>query len=73
MSREILHHRVDHDFTTHTPPQHRIDDIEDLRHRFKDVAHVAIGTCPEGRELSLALSHLEMGLMYAVAAIARET
>lgn len=58
--------------TNHTPSPERIKDIEELRGDFKVTAGGVILRCPPSRERSLALTHLEQALMWAVAGIARE-
>lgn len=57
---------------------HRIEEprdaerIEELRSAFASVAVMVCEATPAGREQSLALTELEVGLMHAVSAIARE-
>lgn len=69
---EDLHVRVELNMTNQAPIAESVVGLfEALRIPFKAAAHTAIDLCPPGRELSLALTHLEEGLMQAVAAIAR--
>jgi hypothetical protein len=58
-------------FTYHAPKPLQIARYQELRETFCAVALGLQQNCPEGRELSLALTHLEQALMYANAAIAR--
>jgi len=72
MSKEDLHIRVENDFTYHKPVAGdgwalRYDQVSKLT---KMVAHDLIELCPEGRDLSLALTHLEDVRMRANKAIA---
>lgn len=72
MTSEDLHDRIDHDFTNHPPVDPGVvDTFEILRLTFKDAAHTVVDRCPASREQSLALTNLEQGLMYAIAAVAR--
>ena len=64
--------RVRHDFTLHPPQNERVGaDMDDFRERFKSLAMYVAAFAPAGREQSLALTHLEEGLFWAIAAIAR--
>jgi len=54
---------------------HQLDDpermkCEDIRGRAKEFAKFLVEKCPQSRELSLALTHLQETVMFAVAAIA---
>jgi len=71
MAKDALHARIAWDFTNHTPAPDAIKAIEYLRARFEDLGHDVIRACPEGRELSLALTKMDESLRDAVAAIAR--
>lgn len=68
---EELHARIEWDFTNHAPTEDGLSLVQSLRSSAKAFAHMIVGTCPEGREKSLALTHVEEALMYAVASIAR--
>lgn len=68
---EELHARIEWDFTNHAPTEDGLSLIVSIRTSAKAFAHMIVGTCPEGREKSLALTHVEEALMYATAALAR--
>ena len=60
-----------HNLTNHKPTDEGIKLIEDNRDGTIKLAGTFIENCPEGRERSLALTHLETALFYANAAVAR--
>jgi hypothetical protein len=68
--------RIETNFTYH-PPKRTEDEhdqpsrYETIRNKGKELAILLTHNCPEGRELSLALTHLEEAVMWANAAIAR--
>lgn len=68
---EELHERIEWDFNNHAPTDDGLSLIGSLRSSAKAFAHMIASTCPDGREKSLALTHVETALMYAVASIAR--
>lgn len=59
--------------TNHRPTDAEIHTIEALREDFIDLGEAVEEVCPPSREASLAITHLEQSLMWAVAAIARAT
>lgn len=71
IAKSELHARVNRNLTNHTPPEPKIADIELLRTSAKELGHLIVDICPEGREKSLAITDLESTLMWAVASIAR--
>jgi hypothetical protein len=52
--------------TNHTPPQQAMAQIEQLREHAKELGEAIIRKCPDTRERSLALTHLEETVMWAV-------
>lgn len=73
MAKEALHQRIDRD-GTYYPVQNPViqDKMAMLRDRTMVLAHLAVDACPEGRELSLALTDLlDNFLPHAIAALAR--
>jgi hypothetical protein len=70
-TNEELEQIWDWNLTNHTPTKVGIKKIETLREAAKDYAEVIIKLCPETRERSLALTHLEDSLYSANAAVAR--
>ena len=61
-------------FTYHPPiGLGQADKYEDLRHMALEVSRVIDQLCPDSREKSLAIKHLEEVVMWANAAIARHT
>lgn len=70
---ESLHDRVEWNLTNHAPEnQTAIPRFEAIREVGKDFSHLIIALCPDGRDRSLALTHVEDAVMRAVAAIARD-
>jgi predicted nuclease with TOPRIM domain len=62
-----LHNR----FTYHAPKPGQPAKYEDIRAAGRYLAHLLVNLCPDGRELSLAVTKLEESIMWANAAIAR--
>ena len=67
---------MDHDdlknrFTYHAPKHDQAARYEAIRLRAGDLAHWLADECPAGRELSLAVTHLEEAVFWANASIAR--
>lgn len=67
-----LHDRVEHNLTTHPPTSdEQIEAFEELRQLAKDLSHAVVELVPEGREQSMALTHIEDAAMQAIAGVAR--
>ena len=62
---------IENRFTYHAPSPDQIKRYEKIRYMALGWALSLIESCPESRELSLALTHLDQAVMYANAAIAR--
>lgn len=62
---------IDHRFTHHPPTAIKVERHESVRADAKALAHRLNETLPEGREKSLAITHLEEVVFWANAAIAR--
>lgn len=58
-------------FTYHTPKPGQAERYQQLRDVAHELAKLLNAQCPESREKSLALTHLEESVMWANAAIAR--
>jgi hypothetical protein len=58
-------------FTYHPPKNNQAARYETLRSQAKELAYAIDGACPDSREKSLALTHLEEAVMWANASIAR--
>lgn len=75
MAKQALHDRAEHDCKYHRVELGNTiiqDKMAMLRDRTEVLAHLAIDQCPEGRELSLALTHLiDEFLPMAIASMAR--
>ena len=70
---ETLHQRIERDFTNHPPVDAEVvKTMEHLRSVAKEFAGVVADMCPAGREQSLSLTFIEQGLMFAIAAVARD-
>lgn len=58
-------------FTYHPPKEGQPEKYERIRGKARKLAELLIAECPDSRELSLALTHLEEATMWANASIAR--
>jgi len=67
MEKELLEHR----FTYHAPKGDQAKRYETIREEAKTFALLMNELCPDSRELSLALTHLETSVFFANASIAR--
>lgn len=70
VSKEVMD-RIENNFVYHAPKGDQQDRYVAIRDYAKEFAYLLVGTCPESRELSLALTHLEEAVMEANASIAR--
>lgn len=72
LAHQRMHDRVERDFTLHppstVPTAARMDDMRD---RFRRLAHDVVEFLPPGREQLSALTSLEVACFHAIAAIAR--
>jgi len=71
MESSILKKRIENDFSYHPPQDGQPEKYEEIRARAKEYAQFLIGTCPQGRELSTALTNLDQVVFWSNAAIAR--
>jgi len=62
---------VDNNFTYHAPKGDQPARYQSIRKMAKVLADFLIATCPDSRERSLALTHLETAIFWANASIAR--
>ena len=67
MEKEDIENR----FTYHAPKDGQPQKYESLRSGIKDIAKMLNEYCPESREKSLAITHLEEACFWANASIAR--
>jgi hypothetical protein len=58
-------------FTYHTPKDGQVERYQRIRDAAHEFARLVNSECPESREKSLAVTHLEDSVMWANAAIAR--
>lgn len=65
-ARQALNERMERSLTNQRPEPETIEKIEELRSLYKSLSHFMIGISEPGRELSLALTHLEDSCMWAV-------
>ena len=68
MSQEDLKNRVEKNFRTH---EHDNPEKFLVRSILKEASDTLINATPEGRELSVALTHLEEAMFWATAGIGR--
>lgn len=66
-----LQERIDNDFVFHPSNPSVNEKFASIRRTLHSEAIFLSDICPEGRELSLALTHLEEAMFWANAAIAR--
>jgi hypothetical protein len=64
---------LDNRFTYHPPKPGQPETYEYLRKCARNLAGIIDDKCPDSREKSLAITHLEDAVMWANAAIARST
>ncbi len=67
---QITPSTVDEVFSYHAPSAEQIPKYERLREEARVFARTLLELCPPSRELSMALSHLQEGVMCANASIA---
>jgi hypothetical protein len=58
-------------FTYHPPKGDQASRYEQIRDQGRDMAECIDNRCPDSREKSFAITHLEQAVMWANAAIAR--
>lgn len=63
--------RIENDFVFHPAVGTQPERYQKIRGQAKVLALLMIGSCPESRELSLALTNLEQACFWANASIAR--
>ena len=63
--------RLDNDFTYHPPFGDQVERYTQIRNEGKNFAELCAASCPESRELSVALTKIEEAVMWANSAIAR--
>lgn len=63
--------RIENNFTYHAPQADQPERYTLIRDTARNLALLLAQTCPESRELSLALTALEEAVMWANASIAR--
>jgi len=61
--------RLVESLTNHTPDAAGLEYIDDIRTAAKLLGTAIIGACPHSRERSLAVTHLEESVMWAVKSI----
>ena len=71
MAERDLTARMQNDFTYHAPFGTQPERYQALREKAKELAGLMIASCPDSRELSLALTNLEQACFWANASISR--
>ena len=69
----ILPEELENRFTYHAPTEGQPEKYEKIRGMAHSFAAELVEDCPESRELSLALTHLDEVVFFANAAIARRS
>lgn len=67
----VLNADLEKRFTYHQPVVGQPEKYTSIRNVAKNFGYCLVGVCPQSRELSLALTHLEEVCFWANAAIAR--
>ena len=62
---------IDNDFTYHPPVGDQTERYREIRGAGQRLCELIFRSCPESRERSLAKTHIEIAIMMANAAIAR--
>lgn len=70
MSEQIAK-QIENNFTYHAPKGDQAERYTSLREKAKEFAVMINELCPDSREKSIAITHLEESVMQANAAIAR--
>ena len=73
VNREPWADDLDNRFTYHPPTDEQVVLYEQLRESARYMAHLIVNNCPNSRERSLALTHLDETVMWSNAAIARHS
>lgn len=68
---EITQEELERRFNYHEPNAVKVKSHELIRVECKGLARVILSECPEGREKSLALTHLEEVMFWSNASVAR--
>lgn len=71
IDRSALLRRIENDFTYHPPTELQVGRYERIRELAQVFAKSAVAMCPDSREVSIGLTHLESAVMFFNAAIAR--
>ncbi len=71
MAQTKLERRIEDDFMSHDVGHRERNNMDTIRGFCRDTALIFARVCPEGRELSTALTRLEEAMFWADAAVAR--
>lgn len=64
---------IENRFSYHPPKEGQQEKYVAIREKAKELAYLLTEQCPHSRELSTALTHLDSTVMFANAAVARNT
>ena len=70
---EAPNDELDNRFTYHPPTDEQVDKYQQIRDHARAMAYMLMDFCPNSRERSLALTHLDETVMWANASIARHS
>jgi hypothetical protein len=73
MKNDKTAEQIENNFKYHAPKPGQPQKYEAIRAKAKELAHLINEVCPESREKSLAMTNLENSVMWANAAIARNS
>lgn len=65
--------KIENNFTYHGPKPGQPEIYTTLREKAKELAYLLAELCPESRERSVAMTHLETAVFWANASIARNS
>nr|DAH16621.1 MAG TPA: Neurotransmitter-gated ion-channel transmembrane region [Caudoviricetes sp.] len=66
-----MNNQIENNFMYHSPKDGQAEKYEEIRAKWKELAYLIDGICPNSREKSLAMTKLEESVMWANASIAR--
>ncbi|MGF2618482.1 hypothetical protein FZC84_21185 [Rossellomorea vietnamensis] len=67
----MRHSEIENRFTFHPATPEKAEKYEGIRNEARQLAHILNELCPDGRELSIAMTKLDEVVMFANASIAR--
>lgn len=69
--KSLINEQIENNFTYHAPKDGQAERYTTLRDKAKELAYLIDAECPNSREKSVAMTHLETAIFWANASIAR--